>query len=372
MLLLSLKFPEMRRILDTDPIFHSSRKALSELKRLQQNPTPNSLTQISREASADRQYLLSLLPAQNVCDTLVDVYFQSFGLLYDFVHRPTFIRRYKSLWSKPHNSHPIFISLVLLVIAVAMLRDTVSRSKAKHITRTVEIFLFGIDALRKPRIALFQTLCLLILSRFIGCAETESPDSLWSIMGMTMRMAFATGSHRNPCRFGNITPFRAEMRKRLWANFLRMDLEYAVQYGMPHTLRATDHDCPFPSNLDSNDLDEDMTVSPKAKMDHTYTDSSFGVLMAKLVCIGLEIQNAVCSPENCLSLGDARTYYDRLERVLDDVPRPPSLESGSVGPMVQMQQTDIHIHPPLEAHPLHPCHIQIGWTVITDAKEHSQ
>jgi hypothetical protein len=116
-----------------------------------------------------------------------------------------------SHYGASHNSHPIFISLVLLVIAVAMLRDTVSRSKAKHITRTVEIS-FRDRRASKPRIALFQTLACLYFRDSLG-AETESPDSLWSIMGMTMRMAFATGSHRNPCRFGNITPFRAEMRK---------------------------------------------------------------------------------------------------------------------------------------------------------------
>lgn len=336
----------MRLLLDKDSSFNNSYTVLAKLKRLHANPIFIPPTHSFRSECPDRNHLISLLPDRTVCDSLVEEYFQSFGALYDFIHQPSFLRRYGSFWSQPDKSHPIFISLILLLVSIAMLNDDARKSQSRYIARTVEMYLSGIDALRKPCIALFQTLCLLILSKLVGCAQSDSPDSLWGMLGTTMKMAFATGLHRNPVHFSNVTPFRAEIRTRLWATFVRLDLEYSLQFGIPQTLRASDYDCPFPSNLDVNDIDDDMAVSPKPQPDHIYTDSSFTLVVAKLVHVGLEIQNSVCAPGKHLSIEDADLYTSRLDNVVGDTLAQTDPKGSLPRPMFHMQKaiTSTFVH----------------------------
>lgn len=93
----------------------------------------------------------------------------------------------------------------------------------------------------------------------------------WLLVGMIIRIAFRMGYHREPSRFSNISPFQAEMRRRLWTIIVQLDLMSSVAVGLPIMIQPSLPDVKEPRNLEEEDLHPDMTELPPARPD---SDSS--------------------------------------------------------------------------------------------------
>ncbi|KAI5196002.1 hypothetical protein E4T39_07980 [Aureobasidium subglaciale] len=94
--------------------------------------------------------------------------------------------------------------------------------------------------------------------------ERLSIQSLFSLMGLTIRNAEKLGIHRDGALLG-ISPMETESRRRLWWHLQHFDLALGVRCGTtPLTLMAG-WDTKIPLNVEDSDLKPDMTEPPEER-----------------------------------------------------------------------------------------------------------
>ncbi|KAL8868028.1 MAG: hypothetical protein Q9174_005263 [Haloplaca sp. 1 TL-2023] len=91
-----------------------------------------------------------------------------------------------------------------------------------------------------------------------------STQSLWSLMGLINRNAEKLGVHRDGALL-NLSPMQTEERRRLWWTLQHLDLALAVRSGMTPLTLMGDWDAKLPLNIEDEDIDPNMTESPKER-----------------------------------------------------------------------------------------------------------
>lgn len=114
------------------------------------------------------------------------------------------------------------------------------------------------DFLSSPDITLVQALTIfLFLAR-----RHDSPNYVWMMAGLVIRMAIALGLQRDGSHFKNLSPFDVEMRRRIWSALVMLDLRSSEDQGVDITIKDGTYDTKPPSNLNDDDLYEGMTEPP--------------------------------------------------------------------------------------------------------------
>jgi hypothetical protein len=91
-----------------------------------------------------------------------------------------------------------------------------------------------------------------------------STQSLWSLIGLTMRNAEKLGLHRDGALLG-LSPLETEERRRLWWQLQHLDLGGAVRMGLtPMTLTAG-WDVKMPSNIEDEDIQPGDSTMPRER-----------------------------------------------------------------------------------------------------------
>jgi hypothetical protein len=105
---------------------------------------------------------------------------------------------------------------------------------------------FSIDGL--------QIRCLLLLACYVNSIGTKA--SRWVLAASVRRVACSLGLHRDPSLFPNMTPLAAEIRKRLWATILELDVMTSLDANMPSDVCMEASDCGQPSDIDDEEVHE--------------------------------------------------------------------------------------------------------------------
>jgi hypothetical protein len=87
----------------------------------------------------------------------------------------------------------------------------------------------------------------------------------WLVFGLLVRAAMRVGLHRDASHYPNISVFKGEMQRRLWAAILHMDLQTSLQVGLPRMLKEGIYDTKQPRNLLDEDFDENSTQLPPGR-----------------------------------------------------------------------------------------------------------
>lgn len=91
-----------------------------------------------------------------------------------------------------------------------------------------------------------------------------STQSLWSLMGLTLRNAEKLGLHRDGVTLG-LAPHTTEERRRIWWQLQHIDLCLGISSGLtPMTLMA-DWDAKIPLNIEDDDMSPSTTVLPQER-----------------------------------------------------------------------------------------------------------
>lgn len=75
-----------------------------------------------------------------------------------------------------------------------------------------------------------QIQCLLIIARQ---HYSISGDLVWISAGTLLRTAIQMGFHRDPKYLPKMSILQAEMRRRLWATILELNIQSSIGSGMP-------------------------------------------------------------------------------------------------------------------------------------------
>jgi hypothetical protein len=127
----------------------------------------------------------------------------------------------------------------------------------------------------------------------------EDQFNCFLMVGSAVRLALRMGLHRDATKIGaNITPFQAEIRRRLWHVLVQVDLLAAFHTGLPSMIQAVESDTDYPRNLRDEDFDEDTLELPPGRPETDMTPMSY------LICKGriCEVFGKIAAQANRLSL----------------------------------------------------------------------
>jgi hypothetical protein len=133
----------------------------------------------------------------------------------------------------------------------------------------------------KPGLYTLETLSIYMEVEFLLSRFDQVQSYL--LVGNAVRLALRMGLHRdsiNVC--GNITPFQAEIRRRLWHHLLQIDLLSSFHVGLPGMIQAIDSDTLLPGNLRDEDFDEDSIELPRPRPDTEITPMSYTICKSRL------------------------------------------------------------------------------------------
>ncbi|PBP20792.1 hypothetical protein BUE80_DR008119 [Diplocarpon rosae] len=97
---------------------------------------------------------------------------------------------------------------------------------------------------------------------FLICVRRHDDTRfVWSMTGLTLRIAQSLGLHRDGSRFG-LTPFDTEMRRRLWWQVCILDVRAAEDHGSDPSILDNRCDTNYPLSINDEDLDPEATEEP--------------------------------------------------------------------------------------------------------------
>ncbi|KAF4212515.1 hypothetical protein CNMCM8980_000899 [Aspergillus fumigatiaffinis] len=267
---------------------------------------------------------VDLLPPHRVADELVQFYLSNFETTYRILHIPTFLKQYEDYWTAPQNPDMVFLAKLLLLMAASSCfyspttkingKDSLA-STATHWIEAVQTWSAASFATRNTNFDMLQVHCLLLIARQ---AIAFDGDTIWISSGSLIRSAMSMGLHRNPLRFQKLSRFWAEMRRRLWATILELDLQSSMDGGMPPTIDLEEYDCDPPSNYDDADLIESMTEDPPPKDPDILTRSSFQVLLSRSFPVRVHIAKLVNRLRFTISYDESLRLSEELMQSLND------------------------------------------------------
>ncbi|TQS31337.1 hypothetical protein Golomagni_08389, partial [Golovinomyces magnicellulatus] len=216
------------------------------------------------------QEVLDSLPSRADCDRVVSAYFNAKFQAVPFLHTISFQRRYEAFWADPSSAGFLWISLLFGVLAAgariarfksgldATVLQTVEDAKY-YLQRSAQCLITG--QYLKDNAGSVEALLMHTHARYIQ--RVDADPVIWALYGLVVRLAQRQGYHRDPAKVVvNITPFQAEMRRRVWFMIQSGDLLHSFQHGMPPMVFEESCDIDHPTNLVDTDFDEDTIILP--------------------------------------------------------------------------------------------------------------
>ncbi|KAF9768356.1 hypothetical protein IL306_014357 [Fusarium sp. DS 682] len=107
-------------------------------------------------------------------------------------------------------------------------------------------------------------------------------NGLWLVQGIIVQLALSQGYHREPQNFPSISPFAGEMRRRVWAIIVQMDLRLSSQMALPSVLKLQQYDTAEPHNLLDTDFDETTVELPLSRPETEVTPVLYSLAKGRI------------------------------------------------------------------------------------------
>ncbi|KAL5382724.1 hypothetical protein DPSP01_006283 [Paraphaeosphaeria sporulosa] len=281
----------------------------STLQKLRQESKPQE-DRARAKATANRvltiPHLRSLLPDRHTVETLLKTYFATFETTYRVLHAPSFWAAYADYWDVPHAREldTEIDATILAILAATLCTSTHEsprynaegssfRSQAVVWIRACEAWLRR-QSNKHRSLASVQVRLLRLLALSTTCLKTK--EYYQEVQGV-MAFMVSSGMHRDPGILGSrCSAFEGEMRRRLWATAMELELQASVDKGTPSTLSSLQYDCAAPSNIHDADIHPEITSLPSSLPNTTFTDTSYLYLSAA----SLPLRAALCASHNAL------------------------------------------------------------------------
>ncbi|RAL12343.1 putative C6 transcription factor [Aspergillus homomorphus CBS 101889] len=282
------------------------------------------------------QSLTAMLPSRAVIDELVYLYCIYIESTHRILHMPSFLEELERFWTQresPDMTSPVFVVQLLLVLACAwnladfntlqMKTDgTLTCYTAIEWVLHVEKWLENAN-FKRPELATLQLQTLLVIALNIhGMKRSQA----WLATGTLVKRAMMAGYHRDPSRYTKISTFSMEMRRRMWATIVELDLQISLERGMPPSVQEDDYDT-FPAlNIDDTDIQDDSTELPEEKPLDVLTDSSFQAVLTQSLPLRLKACALMHSPRISCRYEEIIRLDWELNRHLSKIPAWPTSE----------------------------------------------
>ncbi|KAK4670044.1 uncharacterized protein QC763_208270 [Podospora pseudopauciseta] len=112
--------------------------------------------------------------------------------------------------------------------------------------------------LGSPSLIVVQALLIFLL--LVRC--NDSPRFVWMMTGIVIRMAQSLGLNRDDAKMKGLSPYEAEMRRRVWWGVCFLDARTSEDQGTEVTISHGTFDTKLPLNVNDSDISPDMTEPP--------------------------------------------------------------------------------------------------------------
>ncbi|KJZ79446.1 hypothetical protein HIM_00915 [Hirsutella minnesotensis 3608] len=230
------------------------------------------------------------IPSRDMSDKLIESYLGTFEGVLRILHVPSFRADYERYWQNPEAANEAFVVQLQLCLALgSTLHDELFTMRAWAAQWIYEAQLWLMLPPEKSRMTIpsIQIMCLLILAKST-CGVGS--DLAWITTGALVRQAMLMGLHRDPRHLGQMTTFRAEMRRRLWATVLELNLQSSFEASGPPLQSTNDYDTQSPANVNDEELsDENDGVQPLGQpLDHP-TQTSVQIMILQSLPLRLDL-----------------------------------------------------------------------------------
>lgn len=231
------------------------------------------------------------VPSREMADNLVNLYFRTQESLCRILHIPSFQKEYQQYWQQPNAANPVFILKLLLVMSIGACfyqgpDAYLYRSEATKWIFAAQAWFSSPFEKGRLHTSAIQLQCLLLLARQ---HHSIAGDLVWISAGTLLRTSLQMGYHRDPKVLPKMSAMQAEIRRRLWATILEINIQSAVDSGMPLLISVDDFDTEPPANIDDVDIDETMLGPVNPKPSTTFTQCSIQIALLKAFQIRLEV-----------------------------------------------------------------------------------
>ncbi|KAH8649703.1 fungal-specific transcription factor domain-containing protein [Tricladium varicosporioides] len=254
---------------------------------------PYATLSFNAQSPVTKNDLLVALPERLAVDRLVSDFFNSNSHSLHLLHKPTFQKQYTQFWADPDGAPVIWIGLlysIMLVSAFAKLScgseshspgSGTNPMDAIHKYRNCCIHALIISYYTKPGPYTMETLCIFMEGEFL--ISHDGQVHLYLLVGNCIRLALRMGLHRDSSKVeGDISPFQAEFRRRIWHHLAQIDLLSSFHIGLPGMIHAIESDTAFPRNLRDEDFDENSDELPQSRPETEFTSTSYLVCKSRL------------------------------------------------------------------------------------------
>ena len=297
--------------------------------------------------------LIELLPQKSLVDAHLKKYLESFETTFRVLHVPTLLRQYEAFWQAPYETPASFIVTLLLVIAIvhciSPLEQAVffgrSSSLREQATKWITICdaWFEEQSHKHVTLATYQIRILLFIAKRTNMVKIKRA---WASSGNLLRLAMGAGLHREPDpTAGKITIFEQEMRRRLWATILELELLTAIDKGMPPAINPNDWDSRPPSNIHDEEFEEASSVLPDSRPYNDFTRTSYLCISSQSITLRLKMLAHINQVKPTLTVETAAQYDMRVRQALADIPnwRDDTLRLGSVSPRIARYLSELQL-----------------------------
>lgn len=306
-------------------IQHSS---VARLRKSLKASRPNIKRELADTHFTDAD-LTKRLPLRATADRLVHMYFESFETTYRILHAPTFWNEYHMFWADPSRGRPEFA--VLLLLTMATVRCMYSEEPVYYVgesSSTREISMLWVSKCeawvqrqshKHQTIEVFQAHCLLLLAKQ---ANDIKMKQIWLETGSALRHAMSAGLHRDPrSTYEDLSPFDQEMRRRLWATLVELDLQASIDRGMPATSSTITCGTAAPLNINDDDLLPSLQQLPVSLPRHEYTATAFLSVSQASLPLRVALNAFVNEPGSTWRYDDILAFDKEIMQSLDALPR---------------------------------------------------
>ncbi|KAK5125657.1 hypothetical protein LTR85_011931 [Meristemomyces frigidus] len=270
-----------------------------------------------------KQQLLDMLPTKPIMNRLLAAWFNAMDPLRLIVHAPTFQAEYQRFWQQPDLVSTSWLALLYSIgslgaeVSGESCNDPVTLALAEDMRRLTVHALVACDYAALPPYAV-EALLLHIKSSLLK--HIDVTRELYLRLGLLTRLCTLAGYHRDPSNNPEISPFKAEMRRRIWWFASKYDILMCYQLGQLSVINQVIVDTAPPSNLSESDLT--LAVIPPAKPLTEQTSITTALVFGDLTAIFGEV---VYSSYSTLGTAgrDVARLHARLEQARND--RPPQL-----------------------------------------------
>ncbi|KAJ5649950.1 uncharacterized protein N7484_003673 [Penicillium longicatenatum] len=251
---------------------------------LQESPGPRLLYEPVQTTRAD---LMAAIPPRPAVDRMVARYFNAQGVVPEIIHSGHFLKEYEKFWQEPNTVSIAWIGLLFSVMSLSMKYQQSIEGSEDPETR-VRVYMFRENVIHSLVLCqwtrggdyVLETLINYLTSELFLSRESEI--GLWLVHGILVQLALSLGYHRDPQNFSSISPFAGEMRRRVWAVIVQMDLRLSSQMALPRLLKLQQYDTTEPRNLFDTDFDENTAELPESRPETEVTPVLYSLARTRI------------------------------------------------------------------------------------------